>query len=105
PMVVGFRQSGRGLPAHARVLEVADALADACRRERVPALVGSLAEAGVGALLSADNGADPDAVLTAVCAAGGQRLPGGDAGSGAGSAARSLAEARRPLLDAQQGAG
>ena len=101
-MVVGFRQGGRGLPAHARVLEVADALADACRRERVPALVGSLGEAGVGALLSADRGADPDAVLTAVCAAARQRLPGGDAVIGAGSTARSLAEARRSLLEAQQ---
>src|SRR5690242_3019660 len=101
-MVVGFRQGGRGLPAHARMLEVADALADACRRERVPALVGSLGEAGVGALLSADNGADPDAVLTAVCAAARQRLPGGDAVIGAGSTARSLAEACRSLLEAQQ---
>ena len=37
-VVIRFRQDGRGLPAHARVLAVADALADACRRERVPAL-------------------------------------------------------------------
>jgi len=101
-LVAGFRQGGRGLPAHARTVEVADALADACRRERVPALVGSLGEGGVGALLSADRGADPDAVLTAVCAAARQRLPGGDAVIGAGSTARSLAEARRSLLEAQQ---
>jgi len=101
-MVVGFRQGGRGLPAHARVLEVADALADACRRARVPALVGSLSDAGVGALLSSDRGADPDAVLTAVCAAARQRLPGGDPVIGAGSAAATLAEARRSLLEAQQ---
>jgi purine catabolism regulator len=101
-MAVGFRQGGRGLPAHARILEVADALADACRRERIPALVGSLGEAGVGALLSADRGADPDAVLASVCAAARQRLPGGDAVIGAGSAAGSLAEARRSLLEAQQ---
>src|SRR5690348_12062177 len=101
-MVVGFRQRGRGLPAHARAGEVADALAGACRRERVPALVGSLGDGGVGALLSADRGADPDAVLTAICAAARQRLPGGDAVIGAGSAAGSLAEARRSLLEAQQ---
>ena len=101
-MVVGFRQGGRGLPAHARLLEVADVLADACRRERIPALVGSLGEGGVGALLSADRGADADAVLTAVCAAARQRLPGGDPVIGAGSAASSLAEARRSLLEAQQ---
>jgi PucR family transcriptional regulator, purine catabolism regulatory protein len=101
-IVAGFRQGGRGLPAHARAGEVADALAGACRRERVPALVGSLGEAGVGALLSAGRGADPDAVLTAVCAAARQSLPGGDAVIGAGSAAGSLAEARRSLLEAQQ---
>jgi PucR family transcriptional regulator, purine catabolism regulatory protein len=101
-IVVGFRHGGRGLPAHARAGEVADALAGACRRERVPALVGSLGEAGVGALLSADRGANPDTVLTAVCAAARQWLPGGDAVIGAGSAAGSLAEARRSLLEAQQ---
>jgi purine catabolism regulator len=101
-MVVSLRERGRGLPAHARVAEVADALADACRRAQVPALVGSLGEAGVGALLSAGRGADPDAVLIAVCAAARQRLPGGDAVIGAGSAAGSLAEARRSLLEAQQ---
>ena len=101
-LVAGFGQGSRGLPAHARVLEVADALADACRRERVPALVGSLGEAGVGALLSADRGADPDAVLTAVCGAARQRLPGGGPVIGAGSAAATLAEARRSLLEAQQ---
>ena len=104
-MVAGFRQGGRGLPAHARVLEVADAIADACRRERVPALVGTLGETGVGALLSVDRAADPDAVLTAVCAATRQRLPGSGAVIGAGSAAASLAEARRSLLEAQQVAG
>jgi purine catabolism regulator len=104
-IVAGFRQGGRGLPFHARAGEVADALADACRRERVPALVGSLGEAGVGALLSADRGADPDAVLTAVCAAARQRLPGGDAVIGAGSTAGSLTEARRSLLEAQHVAG
>ena len=101
-LVAAFRQGSRGLPAHARVLEVADALADACRRERVPALVGSLGEAGVGALLSVDRGTDPDAVLTAVCTAARQRLPGGGPVIGAGSAAATLAEARRSLLEAQQ---
>jgi purine catabolism regulator len=101
-VVIGFRQGGRGLPAHARVLEVADALAEACRRERVPALVGSLDETRVGALLSADRGADADQVLTAVCAAARKRLAGGDPVIGVGSAAASLAGARRSLLEAQQ---
>ena len=101
-LVAGFRQGSRGLPAHARVLNVADALADACRREQVPALVGSLGEAGVGALLSVDREADPDAVLISVCAAARQRLSGDGPVLGAGSAAASLAEARRSLLEAQQ---
>jgi purine catabolism regulator len=101
-VVIGFRQGGRGLPAHARVLGVADALAGACRRQRVPALVGTLNEARVGALLSADRMADADAVLAAVCTAARQRITGGGAVIGVGSAAASLAEARRSLLEAQQ---
>jgi purine catabolism regulator len=101
-VVIGFRQGGRGLPAHARVLKAADALADACRHERVPALVGSLGEARVGALLSADRAADADAVLAGVCAATRHRLTDGGAVIGVGSAAASLAGARRSLLEAQQ---
>jgi purine catabolism regulator len=101
-VVMGFRQGGRGLPAHARVLQMADALAGACRRQRVPALVGSLSEARVGALLSADRTADAETVLTAVCNAARQRITGGGVVIGAGSAAASLAEARRSLLEAQQ---
>jgi purine catabolism regulator len=101
-VVIRFRQDGRGLPAQARAGEVADALAEACRRERVPALVGSLNEARVGALLSADRAADADAVLAAVCAATRQRLTGADAVIGVGSAAGSLDGARRSLLEAQQ---
>jgi purine catabolism regulator len=101
-VVIRFRQDGRGLPAHARAGEVADALADACRRERVPALVGSLSEARVGGLLSVDRAAGADQVLAAVCAATRQRLPSGDAVIGVGSTAASLAGARRSLLEAQQ---
>jgi PucR family transcriptional regulator, purine catabolism regulatory protein len=101
-VVIRFRHDGGGLPAHARVLEVADALADACRHERVPALVGSLSEARVGALLSIDRQADADLVLAAVCSAAQQRLPGDDAVIGAGSPAADLDGARRSLLEAQQ---
>jgi purine catabolism regulator len=103
-VVVRFRGGGSGLPAHARVLEVADALADACRRERVPALVGSLSEARVGGLLSVAPEAKADGVLAAVCSAAQQRLAG-DAVIGVGSAATSLTDARRSLLEAQQVAG
>jgi purine catabolism regulator len=68
----------------------------------VPALVGSLGEARVGALLSADRAADADAVLAGVCAATRHRLTDGGAVIGVGSAAASLAGARRSLLEAQQ---
>ena len=49
-----FRGTSPGLLAQARVLEVAEALADACRAERVPALVGSLDDERAGALLALD---------------------------------------------------
>ena len=101
-VVIRFRHGGRGLPAHARAGQVADALADACRLERIPALVGSLNEARVGGLLSVDRAADADQVLATVCAATRQRLAGNSAVIGVGSAAASLADARRSLLEAEQ---
>jgi PucR family transcriptional regulator, purine catabolism regulatory protein len=110
-----FRLGGPGLPAQARVLEVAEAMADACRGERIPALVGPLDDVRVGALLSLERQADPDQVLTAVCAGARQRLthrtrmPVGPVGAtsddpviGIGSAAPSMREVRRSLLEAQQ---
>jgi PucR family transcriptional regulator, purine catabolism regulatory protein len=66
-IVVRLRVPGPGLSAQARVLAVADAVADACRAERVPAIVGSLDDARAGALLSLDRRASADAALTAVC--------------------------------------
>jgi PucR family transcriptional regulator, purine catabolism regulatory protein len=116
--VLRFRQGGPGapgLPAQARVLEVAEAMADACRAERIPALVGPLDDVRAGALLSLERQARPDQVLTAVCAGARQRLarrprtpagPGGPASQepviGIGSAAPSMREVRRSLLEAQQ---
>ena len=41
-----------GVSAHARVLDVADAAAAACRAERIPSLVGTLDDARAGAMLS-----------------------------------------------------
>src|SRR5215469_7294458 len=43
-LVIRVRHGGRGLPAHAAAAKVGDALADACRDERIPALVGPLDE-------------------------------------------------------------
>lgn len=106
-VVVRLRDPGPGLSAQARVLAAADAVADACRAERVPAIVGSLDDARAGALLSLDRRASADQVLTAVCRRIRQLLGGGAdqrdaqviaAGSGAGS----MREARRSFLEAQQ---
>ena len=60
---MGGSGGGAGLEAQARALQVADATAAACRAGRVPALVGSLDDTRVGALLALPPRADPDAVL------------------------------------------
>ena len=109
-LVVRFRNAAPGLLAQARVLDVAEAVAEACRSERVPALVGSLDDERTGALLALDGGADQVMVLTAVCTVARQRLrdrrrhspgpPAGDPVIGAGSAAAGMAGARRSLLEA-----
>jgi purine catabolism regulator len=111
-VVVRFRGAAPGLLAQARVLDVAEALADACRGERVHALVGSLDDERAGALLSLDGHADQARVLAAVCTAARRRLadrarhspgpPAGDPVIGVGSAASGMAEARRSLLEARQ---
>ncbi len=101
-MVIMFRHGGRGLPAHAVAAKVADALADACRSARIPALVGPLDEGSVGALLSLDRHAPGDPALGAVCATARRRLPGDELVIGVGSPVATLADARRSLLEAQQ---
>lgn len=118
-VVIRSRQGGRGLLAQARLLELAEALAVACRGEHIPALVGSLDDERAVALLSLDRQADTDRVLTAVCSAVRQRAvaragpapaadraiiaaPASDPVIAVGSAAASMAEVRRSLLEAQQ---
>ena len=110
--VIRSPDGGAGLLAQARVLDLAEALADACRTERIPALVGSLDDVRAGALLSADAGADPEQVLAGVCAAARLALarrarrpygmPSGEPVIGVGTPASSLREARRSLLEARQ---
>ena len=107
-----FRDGGPGLGAQARVLELAEAMADACRGERVPALVGPLDDVRAGALLSLDSTAEPSRVLAAICTGARQRFTqrtrsqAGWAGHepviGIGSPAPSMGEVRRSLLEAQQ---
>src|SRR6202023_3229495 len=69
-----FRTSGSGLSAHAQALDVAEAVAEACRGGRIPAPVGPIAEGRAGAPLCLDRRAAPDAVLAAVCGAARQRF-------------------------------
>ena len=54
-----------GVSAHARVLDVADAAAAACRTERIPSLVGTLDDARAGAMLSLSPRADSERDLRA----------------------------------------
>jgi purine catabolism regulator len=110
--VIRSPDGGAGLLAQARVLDLAEAFADACRTERIPALVGSLDDVRAGALLSADAEAGPEQVLARVCAAARlglarrARRPYGMASGepviGVGSPASSMREVRRSLLEARQ---
>src|ERR1700728_4193667 len=75
----GRSGAGAGLEAQARALQVADATAAACRAGRVPALVGSLDDTRVGALLALPPRADPDAVLGRLADRLRRRLGGGRA--------------------------
>jgi len=90
-----------GLEAQARALQVADATAAACRAGRVPALVGSLDDTRVGALLALPPRADPDAVLGRLADRLRRRL-GDDDVIGAGSVVDSVPEVQRSFLEAEQ---
>jgi GGDEF-like domain len=90
-----------GLRAQARVLEIAEAAASACRAQRMPALVGSLDDIRVGGLLALPPRADPDAVLASLAGALRQRLDPGD-GMGAGSVVESVLDVQRSFLEAEQ---
>ncbi len=89
-----------GLSAHARVLDVADAAAAACRAERIPSLVGTLDDASAGAMLSLSPRADADRVLGALAI----RLGSGGDGLiiGVGAAVGSIRDVRRSFLEAAQ---
>src|SRR6266700_3643592 len=69
-----------GVSAHARVLDIADAAAAACRAERVPSLVGTLDDARAGAMLSLSPRADLDRVLTGLTARFVERVSGSGSG-------------------------
>ena len=106
-LVARLPDAGPGLSAQAIVLTVAESLADACRDVRAPALVGSLDDVRVGALLSLPAHADPDTALRQLSARLAILLanrPGPPAAPviGVGSPVTGLAEARRSFLDARE---
>jgi purine catabolism regulator len=89
-----------GVSGHARVLEVADAAAAACRAERIPALVGTLDDARAGAMLSLGPRAEPDRVLTSLATRVRERI--GGLVIGVGTAVESIRDVRRSFLEATQ---
>ena len=93
-----------GMPAHARVLDLADAAAAACRSERIPSLVGTLDDDRAGAMLSLGPRVEPDDVLTRLAT----RIRDRAGVSpdvlviGVGATARSIRDVRRSFLEASQ---
>lgn len=88
-----------GLAAQARAARVADAIAEVCRQQRVPALVGSLDEERVAALLALPPKSDPVAALSKLATQLRPLLSAADV-IGAGSAAESVGAVQRALLEA-----
>ncbi len=100
----GSASGALGVSAHARVLDVADLAAAACRTERIPALVGTLDDARAGAMLSLGPHADLDRVLTSLATLIRERLGPEQDGLviGVGAAAGSIRDVRRSFLEASQ---
>jgi len=100
-MVLRFRQPGLGVSAHARVLDLADAAAAACRAERTPSLVGTLDDDRAGAMLSLAPRAEPDDVLTRLATRLRERALEALV-IGVGATAGSIRDVRRSFLEASQ---
>ena len=106
-VVIRADEIGPGLLAHVRGMEAAGAAAAACRKARVPALIGSLDDVHVGVLLSLPSHVSLDSVLTRLA----NDLTGLSVANStapvipviaAGSPGRSFRDARRSLLEAMQ---
>jgi purine catabolism regulator len=103
-VVLRLRSPAPGVSGHARVMEAADAAADACRAERIPALVGTLDDTSAGAMLSLPPRAEPDRALTGLASRIRERLRAGTGGLviGVGAAVESIRDVRRSFLEATQ---
>src|ERR1022692_649642 len=100
-VVIRLGSEGGGLAAQARVLEVAEATVAACRSRHVPALIGSLDDNRVGALLALPPSAEADPVLTHLAGQLAVHL-GPDDVIGAGSVVQSVTSVQRSFLEADQ---
>ena len=103
-VVLRRHSDGPGISAHARMLDVADVAAAACRGEQIPALVGTLDDVQAGAMLSLGPRAPVDQVLTALTTRIRDRLGAGHDGLviGVGATVGSIREVRRSFLEASQ---
>ncbi len=99
-VVVRLAATSSGLEAQARAAEVADTLAAVCRRQRVPALVGSLDDNRIAALLALPPRSDAEAALTRLAEQLRPRLSEQDV-IGAGSAVDSVGGVHRSFLEAE----
>jgi PucR family transcriptional regulator, purine catabolism regulatory protein len=93
-----------GVSAHARVLDLADTAAAACRAERIPSLVGTLDDDRAGAMLSLGPRVEPDEVVTRLATRIRDRA-GLDPDAlviGVGATAGSIRDVRRSFLEASQ---
>jgi PucR family transcriptional regulator, purine catabolism regulatory protein len=98
----GLSSTGQaGLAAQARTASVADATAAACRQQRIPALVASLDDSRVAALLALPPRADPDVVLGGLASQLRPRLDHSEV-IGAGSVVESVTAVQRSFLEADQ---
>jgi purine catabolism regulator len=92
-------RAAAGLAAQARAAGVADALAETCRQQRIPALVGSLDEERVAVLLALPPKSDPYEALGRLARKLRPRLCADDV-IGAGSVVESVGAVQRSLLEA-----
>ena len=99
--LLGASARGLGVSAHARVLDLADTAAAACRAERIPALVGTLDDERAGAMLSLGPRVDLGDVLTKVATRIRDRAPDVVV-IGVGATAGSIRDVRRSFLEASQ---
>jgi PucR family transcriptional regulator, purine catabolism regulatory protein len=99
PGMGGVATPAHALAGPARAAGIADAIAGACRHLRLPALVASLDDDRVAALLALPPSSDPDTALRRLADQLRPRLADADV-IGAGSAVDSVSGVQRSLLEA-----